>query len=271
MDFRQAAIFEHQFWLQVLGDHARFIFNTLSTSEQEEIKHAHYFICTFDELLNKSRAKLSEAELIELTKEAKLYSEKIRNFKLHLIKRHLVGDIAIGLPPTFLNHMVTEVEEYLQVLCMLLKQQMPIIEAIDLHLAWLLDAAGHAAAVMGDADMIEKNVIDQSESFTLRFEEMYIKAVELCDYMRTGLRTFPRLDRFNQQVAQDIWDFKVFLRELEGLEKQNRFLTVTDTLMFDHMAREECYYLHKLAQVTSLPAPKCDPTQPRVEGCEDES
>lgn len=265
VNYHQAAIFEHQFWLQILGDHARFIFNTLSPLETEELRKAQYFIYIFDQLLAKSRSKLTDDSLMSLNQEATLYANEIRMFKLHLIKRHLVGDISIGLPPTFLNHMVTEVEEYLRILCMLMDCKVPVIEAIDLHLAWLLDAAGHSAAVAGDADMIEKKIIEKSNEFTERFEELYIKSVEMCDYMRTGLRNFPALERLNLQVAEEISDFKLYLRELEALEKQNKFLTVTEALMFDHMAREECYYLVKLSQVTMLPPPSCDPTQTRVE------
>jgi len=33
----------------------------------------------------------------------------------------------------------------------------------------------------------------------------------------------------------------------------------------DHMFREECYYLTKLAQVGAVPFPKCDPTKPRIQ------
>ncbi|GAB6889346.1 DUF2935 domain-containing protein [Geobacillus stearothermophilus] len=37
-------------------------------------------------------------------------------------------------------------------------------------------------------------------------------------------------------------------------------------LMADHMAREECYYLQKLAETTGeVKAPACDPTKPRTQ------
>jgi hypothetical protein len=36
--------------------------------------------------------------------------------------------------------------------------------------------------------------------------------------------------------------------------------------MADHMAREECYYLQKLAQSTKVvEQPTCNPTKPRTE------
>ncbi len=38
-------LFEHQFWLQILGDHSRFILSSLAPKEQAEIEKAYYFIC----------------------------------------------------------------------------------------------------------------------------------------------------------------------------------------------------------------------------------
>ncbi|MCO5388279.1 DUF2935 domain-containing protein [Desulfosporosinus sp.] len=37
--------------MQILGDHSRFFFKSLSPSEKEEIGRAHYFIKEFDKLL----------------------------------------------------------------------------------------------------------------------------------------------------------------------------------------------------------------------------
>lgn len=36
--------------------------------------------------------------------------------------------------------------------------------------------------------------------------------------------------------------------------------------MADHMFREECYYLTKLAMVAGTKNPTCDSTKPRTEG-----
>ncbi len=47
-----------------------------------------------------------------------------------------------------------------------------------------------------------------------------------------------------------------------GLNKE--MLGTLTPLMADHMAREETYYLMKLAETTDIPAPIDDPTKPRV-------
>lgn len=48
--FLKSASFEHQFWLQVFGDHARFIHDSLYPSKHEDIELARAFIHTFDQL-----------------------------------------------------------------------------------------------------------------------------------------------------------------------------------------------------------------------------
>lgn len=266
VDFRSSALFEHRFWLQVLGDHSRMLLDQLSPKEQKEVKKAQYFIPIFDQLLNQARQDLPDKELQALTNSAKKYAEEIRQFKLHLIRRHLTEKIAIGFPPTFINHMVNEVEEYLRILEFLIKGTVPPpMHPIHHHLVWLLDAAGHSAGIAGDLDMVEKKLKKQSEKFSMTFEQLYIKAVEVAGYMRTSLQSFPALNRFNQEVEVEILVFQQFLRELEAMELQQTVLSTLAPLMLDHMAREECYYLTKLAQVNAAPPPPCDPTKPRTE------
>lgn len=265
-DYERQAIFEHQFWLQVLGDHARFIFNTLSSQERRAVKEARRFIRTFDQLLAQSRQPLAVSQLDELTRMAYEESRDIRAFKLDLIKQHLVGDIELGLPPTFINHMVNEVEEYLEILkCLLEKQTVPVYHPVHHHLLWLLDAMGHAAALSGDLDVVEFRLREVSDTFVEHFKDYYIKAVEMKGYLRTSLERFPALARFNFQVEQEILCFKEFLCNLREMVRTNEALGAIAPLIPDHMLREECYYLIKLSQVSEVKPPECDPTRARVE------
>ncbi|WP_078428562.1 DUF2935 domain-containing protein [Alkalihalobacterium alkalinitrilicum] len=265
-NFQQVALFEHRFWLQVLGDHARFIRDALSPIEKDEVEITKQYIDIFDQLLESARQDISGDPLLQLTESSFDQAKDIREFKLHLIRKHLVGDIIIGLPPTFLNHMVNEVEEYLRILPYLVKGEIPpISHPLHHHLVWLLDAAGHADAITGELDMVEKKLSKKSEEFTESFEDFYIKAVELAGYLRANVDKFPALHRFNNQVELEIELFKVFLRELEELEMNNKLLGTFSELMADHMAREECYYLMKLAEASETTMPTCDPTAPRNE------
>ena len=104
------ALFEHRFWLQILGDHSRFILNALSPKETALIQQANQFIALFDGLLEKSRKQMSTDELNKLNREAYNAAMKLREFKLAMLTKHIEGKIDIGLPPTFINHMVNELD-----------------------------------------------------------------------------------------------------------------------------------------------------------------
>ena len=86
-------LFEHRFWLQILGDHGRFIFHSLSPSEESLIQEATFFIHQFDNLLNLAREPINDGDLNNLTQDAYYYAEQLREFKLNLIKEHLIGKI----------------------------------------------------------------------------------------------------------------------------------------------------------------------------------
>ncbi|MHC0036363.1 DUF2935 domain-containing protein [Pseudoneobacillus sp. C159] len=256
----EAARFEHGFWLQVLGDHARFIHDSLAVSEAESIEKASHFITVFDGLLQ----RVSSNNPVELSVVADKEVLQLKDFKLNLLERQLVGKIKIGLPPTFINHMLNELEEYQRVLQYLKEGQTPpIFHELHHHLIWLIDAAGHAGAIDADLDRVEKKLKKTSKEFTKTFEEFYLKAVEMAGYLRTNLSTFPALKKFNQDVRLEMEVFMGFLQEIEEMGLTKEMLGTFQPLMADHMFREECYYLTKLAQSTNQSTPQCDPTKPR--------
>jgi Domain of unknown function (DUF2935) len=191
---------------------------------------------------------------------------KLREYKLSLLRDQLEGKVGIHLPPTFINHMVNELEEFMLVINYLKKNQIPpIFHELHHHMLWLLDASGHAGAINTTLDGVEKRLKQKSEEFTKHFEQFYLKAVELTGYLRTNLMEFPALHRFNNDVEVEMRLFKVFLRELEEMELTEKVLGTFSGLMADHMAREECYYLYKLAESTKGDFPDCDPGKPRTQ------
>ncbi|WP_332832185.1 DUF2935 domain-containing protein [Saccharococcus caldoxylosilyticus] len=106
----------------------------------------------------------------------------------------------------------------------------------------------------------------QSHVFAKEWEELYLKAIEMAGYLRAHIYQFPTLHRFHHDIELEMVIFQCFLRELEEMELNKEVLGVLTPLMADHMAREECYYLQKLAETTAeVKPPVCDPTKPRVE------
>ncbi|WP_040209676.1 DUF2935 domain-containing protein [Neobacillus jeddahensis] len=259
--FERTARFEHRFWLQILGDHSRFIYEALAPDQKVEITQASNFIQVFDTLLEQANS----TELMQLTNQAELEVIKFRDFKLELIRKHLVGNIKIYLSPTFINHMVNELEEYVRILNHLKAGEVPpVYHELHHHLLWLLDAAGHSDAIYTNLDGVEKKLREKSDSFTKNFEAFYLKAVELAGYLRTSLTEFPALSKMNLDTQLEIKLFQNFLNEIEELRLSKQALGTFAPLMADHMLREECYYLMKLAESTNLEPPNCDPTKPRL-------
>lgn len=86
--WEKKARFEHQFWLQILGDHSRFIHESLAPVELENIEIASEFIQIFDTLLG----KVNSEDISQLTFAAEDAALKLREFKLNLMKKHLVGE-----------------------------------------------------------------------------------------------------------------------------------------------------------------------------------
>jgi hypothetical protein len=259
------ARFEHQFWLQILGDHSRFIMDALAPSEQENIKIASEFKQIFDSLLKRAESEDS----IKLSVLAEKETLKLREFKLELLKKQLLGKVKVHLPPTFFNHMVNELDEYVRLLSYFKSKQIPpVFHELHYHLVWLLDATGHASAISANLDQVESTLIEKSDQFKKRFEHFYIKAVELAGYLRTNLSNFPALEKMNTDVSLEMKLFQNFLQEIKELKLSSKVLGNFPPLLADHMFREECYFLTKFLESAKLEKPDCDPAKPRVEGRE---
>lgn len=264
-NFQDSATFEHSFWLQVLGDHARFIRDSLYPSETARINKAKDFVSTFDQYLQMVRDG-NVNDYVQFSSETKKAAENLRQFKLDLLEAKLEGNVGFHLSPTFINHMVNEIDEYLLVLDYLSRGEVPpVFHELHHHELWIQDAYGHAGAINDELDGVEKRLKKRSKEFAKHFEQFYLKAVELTGYLRTNLSEFPALHRFNDDVKMEMRLFKAFLRELEEMELSEKVLSTFSALMADHMAREECYYLYKLAESTQSEAPECDPGKPRTQ------
>ncbi|MFB4165283.1 DUF2935 domain-containing protein [Alteribacillus sp. JSM 102045] len=265
-NWERAAREEHLFWLQILGDHARFIHDTLAPSERDYIAAAQGYADLFDQLLERARASSNSYSLEELTAYAQQAAKDIRFLKLQIIRTQLTGKIKIELTPTFINHMVNEVEEYLRILEFLMKKEVPpICHPLHYHLVWLIDAAGHAGAIADSLDKVETALKERSMMFEKDFDHFYLKAVEMAGYLRSNVDNFPALQRMNHEVSLELHIFRCFLQELEEMGLTKEMLGTLTPLMADHMAREECYYLMKVAESAHTQKPDCDPAKPRVE------
>lgn len=260
------ALYEHRFWLQILGDHSRFILNTLSPLETQDAKTAETFIMSFDRLLEQARRAANAAEAAALNQPAYEWTVALRKFKLDLLERAILGKVKIMLTPTFLNHMVNELGEYLRILTELVAgKPVPAFDALHHDFLWLPDAVGHAATISVDLDTVEKRLIHKGQQFEVHFQQLYMKSIEMAGYMRTQLKDFPAFRRLHKEIDMEMKLFVGFLTELEEMELTAEVLDRINPLLPDHMMREECYYLTKLAQLGLVPRPDCQADKPRIQ------
>lgn len=261
------SIIEHQFWLQIMGDHARFIFFSLAINEVEYLQRSQDFIVGFDQLLEQVNNVDNADDLNLVTRQAYQLTLQLRDFKLLLLSLTLSSDIKIHLTSSFINDMLNELEEYITVLHSLNTNDLMLFHPLHYHLIWLTDAIGHAASVSANLDFIEKEMIDKSTSFELQFTDLLLKTTMMKGFLRTQVDDFPSLSKLNKQVETLMTSFKEFLEDLRDDRIAGQILGTLFPLMADHMAREECYYLWKLSQTAGLTKkPDCDPSSPRIEG-----
>lgn len=264
-NYNEFAASQHRFWLQILGAHSRFILSAAPPSQPEIANEANYFKEIFDTLLDRSWKNLSDEDLKDLNTQSLDAVCKLRVFKLNILSSQLTEKIKFNLSPTFLNHMVNELEEYMLILSFLIKNKKYVQHPIHYHLLWLSDAYAHASILNSTLDMTERKSINTVREFEQEFNTLYIKAVELMGYMRTGFLKFPAFNKFNHDIAMKMTLFQKFLKELRELKLSKEILGTLTPIIPDHMIRETCYYLSMLSMVSSLAAPDCNFKEPRIE------
>lgn len=261
----ESTLMEHQFWIQIMGDHARFMFFSLSPNEVEHLQRSQDFIISFDNTLEQINQSTNKEELELITKQAYLLILQFREYKLFLLSESLTANIRIHLNPSLINDMINELEEYLNILYLSKNDNQILFHPLHYHLLWLTDAIGHAASVLANLDYTENDLIDRANSYEVGFTDLLLKSTMMSGFLRTQLEDFPSLNRLNRQVETLMISFKEFLEDLRDLRMDGQVLGTLSPLMVDHMAREESYYLWKLSMTSGLTKrPDCDPARPRI-------
>ncbi len=264
-----SGVYELRFWLQILGDHARFIKYSLEPDQTNISMIAANFIELLDRLLEKTRESKITKEPIMKSHLGEILQTTLsfRDFKRELLAERLKNKLVTALPPVFYNHMLNELECFLKVLTDIECGQEKEENILGQHLLWSLDAAAHAAIIASDLDKVEYRLREMSIKFETAFDHDYIKAVELAGYFRSSPPSAaPVLEAYNRDMAFQMKEFMAFLEELKVGLKEQRISGRLWPLAVDHMYREECYYLSKIAAIEpNLSIPDCDPGRPRVE------
>lgn len=254
---------EHLFWLQILGDHAYFLYQALNEKEKKEKQQALQFRKQFDYFLQEVRHDTYQ-ETTDFLDQVLKWVLSLKAFKLYLIKQMLNRRIMIDLVPTFINHMINELEEYERILLALKKGKIATPHhTVHSHLLWLLDASGHSSAIASSYDDTEYTLYKEANQFKRSFHRLYLKAVEYKGFLRTKSK-IPSLNQLDAEGTSEIVAFSHYMRKVKLLIEQNQALADISPYLLDHMLREECYYLQRIHLLNpSVQDHPCDITQQR--------
>lgn len=248
--------FENRFWVQILGDHMRFIEKALHVRETELLGRTKILKEELDSLLTKARNnRLVIENILPVV-------ESVKELKLDILNRQIAGKVEIDLPPTFLNHMVNEIECYQKILLH------PEVKShiLEDHYLWQADAVGHAVALLQTLDPTEKKLMKDIRKLKKKFHANFNATTEYIGYLRTGIQEFPAIDKLNEESMAE---FILFMKVLETLREERINLKVLgslNALLADHMLRESAYFFSKLSELTGQVFNfSVKPDSPRVE------
>lgn len=238
---------EHRFWLKILDDHAHFVFYALSPNETGEIERARSFIARTGAL---QAPALFRRNAFDIAESADRTARDFYAYLLQLLALTMSAQINAQFSNSMLNHMLNETAEYLELINRFRCGKILSFPPIHHHLLWLYGSAEHAAAASDGLDRVEKGPILECRSHEEQFTSLYLKSVGLQGWMRTGLETFPALDLLEKQAEEEARTFRAFLEKLRDRRKEGALQGTLLPEMADHMAREESYYLIKMASVS---------------------
>ena len=236
--------FENRFWLRILRDHLTFIINKLSIKHAPELQLGKDLKSRVMEIL----VSVERGTRFEQLAEIETLVLEIRAFKIKILGYHVDPNVKmeISLSPTFINHMLNELAEYLNILDRAQGRNSESSHILKVHELWIMDAAGHCEIIMSELDPIEVISKKTFKKQKNQFHMLYKKTEEFIKYVNRLNTDFPAINSLNQSAITEIGTFNKLLNELLELRLNKRILGTISPLLINHMIREEAYYLRKL-------------------------
>jgi hypothetical protein len=232
---------ENAFWLGVLLDHIDFM--DLAIPAKYSLLRQR-----LEELRSQGQSIVEDtsSDDIQVSEAALKFAQDVTEFKKGLLERKLTELSDIQMDPTFISHMLNEVEEYITILTgFLLHGEVPKRKLLDYHKLWLLDIDGHLVTIKKNLDPIEKILRKAAGEKGKKFKHFFLKALELIGYLR-ATQDFPELRQFNEDMIKETEEYLLFISELNQLLLQGTLPGTITVQMLEHMTREQEYYLSKI-------------------------
>lgn len=262
---------EHSFWLEILEDHAYFVRDHLSPSEQTFVETANQYVQAFSQLRKRLAAvpknlPFDSRELMEFSREAWPIVTGYFQFEGHLQSLRVQNKVNLNLSPTYLNGTLGENQEYIRILSYYTQgQNFPPLPLVDLLDLWLEDQLGHAVLFRNVLDPVELALTNQTEGYITRFQGFLVQNKQMRSLLRFSAEGFPRQQRLSRQVGQVTIDMYNFVQDVITLYIGSEMFTRTTLRFLEHHLPETCYFIKKLSyfapELTSQAA-KCPLSKP---------
>lgn len=264
-DREQDNLSELRFWLQVMGDYARFIRDALVIKEASEILEAQKYIALFDDLLSRARKPLSGDDLIEVDRQAYRAVGDFRKYILHIIGRQLTEAIIVNFTPAYLNHLVNDTEMFLDTLNDYINGRQPVLNPVDVSLNWLLNLYEAISTLQDRIGTVFYKERQQAGEFASEILNLYYGAWVLNGLRRSGQEKFPSIIQMNIKIRETMTTIGEYLVDMIKMTSEKKVVGAITLLYLENMYREVCYFLTKLEKTGNALPPACDPAAPRME------
>ncbi|MDP5276430.1 DUF2935 domain-containing protein [Chengkuizengella axinellae] len=268
--FEVTAWEEHQFWLEILEDHAHFIHDFLSPSEEKWIGIANQYITSFRALRSKLNSidpkhSFSSIEMRRFSTEVYPVAEGFYKFEGHLQHLRLQNKVNLNMWPSYLNGTLSENREYLRILSFSVRGQIPTpLPLVDLLDLWLEDHLGHAQLFIDIMDPSEIFLIQQAEKSIQEFRAHMVKNRQIKGYLIFTAPGFPVQTAFAKDVSKSVISLFELVEKLVEKYKGTEVLNRSTLRFIEHHFPESCYFLRKLAFYNPdiYQIPNCPLTKP---------
>lgn len=237
------------FWLQIMQEHAIFIYARLPHDHRELLEEAKRFETLYEFELNKWRKMLKPSfEEIQIANSIAIgLTKQFLSFKLYLLQLQKACQLEGSLYPLELDHNAREAKEYISILNNLNQSLLETSTSITLskELFWLDIMGEHASLAAHFLDPAEQNMIHIAQGFANNYHNLFSACNKLAeaDPINNSLTTqiFAETTRFND------WNI-----HLTKLRKECRLQAIVPPLFFDHMKREANYFITILKSKTII-------------------
>ena len=230
------------FWTDILTDHARFQISAFAPSEETYIREAMNFQLTFEQYHQAAQTTMDSASLSYLMHDV----AKFIDFKKAIITNLLQCNVQINFTPGFINHMVNEASEFLSLL-----SENTTCAAKTKHPAtyikiWAADAAGHTAAIIANLDPAETLLIENTQHYKTKFDNLCKKSMEL-EMIQANLG-HTNYHLLKAETLAALKHFITFCQELSTLLDNCNILSsgTFSAAITNHFIKEHEYVIRKL-------------------------